>query len=312
MALSETLSMKISLRRTPILQVNWRRVYALPTRHGFMVGLAVFGVFAISVRIQHNMLLLLAVALFVIFLISVIWGAYNLHRLKGIIQNPKVLLAGQLSQVTFSMMGRQSCYDLRLKLPEAPAKTKAQQVMLYSPHEFSYVPLQRGLSHAPPFLIETHFPFGLVRVWQWMFLPPVIVAPEPDFKSAHMMLTGRQLQADFENDETGEFNADSLEMWQEGIPLSRISWKQYAAKDRLLYKTGAASGHDMVRLDYKDVVSSDFEAILRVLCAGLLLAHQAALTVELILDDGVVRRFAPDQQDEALRLLALHQKAATS
>ena len=312
MALSTVLSQKISLRRSPILEVNWRRVYALPTRHGFMVGLAVFGVFAISVRIQHNMLLLLAVALFVIFLISVIWGAYNLHRLKGVVQNPKVLLAGQLSQLTFSIIGRQSCYDLRVKRPDASSKTKAQPASLYMPHEFSYVPMQRGISHAPPFMIETHFPFGLVRVWLWLFLPHVIVAPEPDFKSAHMMLTGRQLQADFENDERGEFNADSLEMWQEGIPLSRISWKQYAAKDRLLYKTGAASGHDMVRLDYKDVQLFDFEAVLRVLCAGLLLAHEASLTVELILDDGVSHRFAPDQQDEALRLLALHEKAAIS
>ena len=308
MALSTTLSRKISLRRAPILEVNWRRVYALPTRHGFMVGLAVFGVFAISVRIQHNMLLLLAVALFVIFLISVVWGAYNLHRLKGITQKPKVLLAGQMSQITFSIVGRLSCYDLRVKVPEAPAKMKAQQATLYSPHQFSFVPSQRGLSHAAPFLIETHFPFGLVRVWQWLFLPHFIVAPEPDFKAAQMLLTGRQLQADFENDERGEFNADSLEMWQEGIPLSRISWKQYAAKDRLLYKTGAASGHDMVRLDYKDVPLPDFEAILRVLCAGLLLAHEASLRVELILDDGILRRFAPDQQDEALRLLALHQK----
>ena len=308
MALSTALSRKISLRRTPILEVNWRRVYALPTRHGFMVGLAVFGVFAISVRIQHNMLLLLAVALFVIFLISVVWGAYNLHRLKGMTQNQKVLLAGQMSQITFSIVGRLSCYDLRIKPPEAPAKMKAQQAALYSPHQFSFVPSQRGLLHAPPFLLETHFPFGLVRVWQWLFLPHFTVAPEPDFKAAQMILTGRQLQADFENDERGEFNADSLEMWQEGIPLSRISWKQYAAKDRLLYKTGAASGHDMVRLDYKDIHLNDFEAILRVLCAGLLLAHEASLRVELILDDGVLRRFAPDQQDEALRLLALHQK----
>ena len=58
-------------------------------------------------------------------------------------------------------------------------------------------------------------------------------------------MSGNQNFADQENDEAGAFNADSLEMWQEGIPLSRISWKQYAAKDRLLYKTGAASGQTL-------------------------------------------------------------------
>ena len=124
MTLSTRISQKISLRRAPIMDVNWRRVYALPTRHGFMVGLAVFGVFAISVRIQHNMLLLLAVALFVIFLISVIWGALNLHGLKGQIREQKTLICADPSQILFHVAGPKSCFDLRLKSPSSPKKVR--------------------------------------------------------------------------------------------------------------------------------------------------------------------------------------------
>lgn len=310
MALSTRISQKISERRAPLLQVNWRKLYALPTRHGFMVGLAVFGVFAISVRIQHNMLLLLAVSLFVIFLISVIWGAMNLHAIKGQIAQSKTLICGAPSRIDFALFGRTDCYDLRLKLPEGRPKDKAQSTALYQPHHFTYTPPRRGRHSLPPFMVETHFPFGLVRVWQWLFLPAVVVAPEPDFHRAQLYLTGKQMFADLESDDRGEFNADSLENWQEGIPLSRISWKQYAAKDRLLYKTGAASGHDVVRLAFRDIPLDDFEVILRVLCGALILANEAGLSVELALKDGITTRYGPDALDAALRSLALYEEGA--
>ena len=306
--LATRISEKISLRRQPITVVNWRRVYALPTRHGLMVGLAVFGVFAISVRIQHNMLLLLSVALFVIFLISVIWAALNLQNVKGQATSDKPLLAGTPSQIEFYVMGRQGIYDLRLKAPASPRKTKASQTALYARHSFTFIPDKRGTHFAPPFMIETHFPFGLVRVWQWLYLPAILVAPAPDFQSAHLLMSGKQVMADKESDEIGEFNADTLETWQEGVPLTRISWKQYAAKDRLLYKTGAASGHDMVRLHYDDIALDDYEAILRVLCGGVILASEAGHSFELALDDGNAHRYGADEVDDALRCLANCQK----
>ena len=310
MALSTRLTQTLSERRAPLMIVNWRKLYALPTRHGLMVGLAVFGVFAISVRIQHNMLLLLAVSLFVIFLISVIWGAMNLHGIRGQLAQEKTLVCGMAAKIDFALLGRTDCYDLRLKAPQSPIKQKAQSSALYQAHHFTHIPAKRGKQSLPPFMVETHFPFGLVRVWQWLFLAPIYVAPEPDFQRAQLLLTGNQMLADLESEERGEFNADSLETWQEGIPLSRISWKQYAAKDRLLYKTGAASGHDIVRLSFHEIPLSDFEAILRVLCGALILAAQAGLSCDLILRDGVTRRYSPEELDAALKVLALYEETS--
>lgn len=311
MALSTQISQKITMRRKPILMVNWRRVYALPTRHGLMVGLAVFGVFAISVRIQHNMLLLLSVALFVIFLISVVWAAVNLHALKGQIVEERTLLAKVPAQLHFYVMGRQECYDLRLKSPSWAKRRKAEATALYERHSLSYTPEKRGYHFAPPFMIETHFPFGLVRVWQWLFLPKIAVAPSPDFQRAHLLLAGEAMMADQESNDLGEFNADSLETWQEGVPLSRISWKQYAAKDRLLYKTGAASGQDVVRLYFHDIALDDYESVLSVLCAGAIVASEAGHHFEMALEDGKGVRYAPDRLDEALRKLALCKRGAS-
>ena len=79
------LSKRLSRRRAPEFAVSIRRVFVMPTRHGLMAALAIFGIFAISVRIQNNMLLLMAVALFVIFALSLLWAGQNLKglRLRG-------------------------------------------------------------------------------------------------------------------------------------------------------------------------------------------------------------------------------------
>lgn len=309
MAVSTYISQKIALRRQPVLRINWRRVYALPTRHGLMVGLAVFGVFAISVRIQHNMLLLLAVALFVIFLISVVWAALNLDALRASVIDETVLICDEPAQIAFQLFGRRVSYDLRLAPPTGQKKIKTSLTSLYQTHHLPFTPTKRGQHFAPPLLVETFFPFGLVRVWQWLFLPPVLIAPKPDFHHASLFVGAHNRLADKESDDRGEFNADSLETWHEGVPLSRISWKQYAAKDRLLYKSGAESGNDLVRLHFHDVLLRDYEAVLSVLCGGVLLAARAGHSFELALDDGVAERYSADDADSALRRLALAQQS---
>ena len=113
MSIAKRLSKHISQKRAPSYQVNWRRLYALPTRHGLMVALAILGVFAISVRVQNNMLLLLAVSLFVIFMVSVIWAALNLDMVfKAVNEAEQVFISGQSAFANFSLGGRSRIYDL--------------------------------------------------------------------------------------------------------------------------------------------------------------------------------------------------------
>ena len=47
-----------------------------------MVGFSTLGVFAIAIRIQNNMLLLIAVALFILFLLSLVWAGRNLAGIQ--------------------------------------------------------------------------------------------------------------------------------------------------------------------------------------------------------------------------------------
>ena len=151
-----------------------------------------------------------------------------------------------------------------------------------------------------------------MRVWQWLFLPHVIVAPEPDFKSAHMMLTGRQLQADFENMKEANLTPIVLKCGKKAFLYHELVGNNMRQKTGCSIKQAQHQGMIWCALIIRMCGYLILRAVLRVLCAGLLLAHEASLTVELILDDGVSHRFAPEQQDEALRLLALHEKAAIS
>ena len=307
MSFAHKISRAISLRRTPIEVINWRRLYALPTRHGLMAGLAVFGVFAISVRVQNNMLLLLSVALFVIFLLSVIWSAINLDKLTSYYLEDKVAICGAPSQLAFCLDGKARLYDVAVTI----GKVK-QITAIRTPHEMTFTPEQRGTHYPPPFLVETSFPFGLVRAWQWVTPPQIDVAPRPDFAHLASLMAGTPHLSGDEIDEEGQFNADSLESWVPGVPLSRISWKHYASKDRLLYKTGANLGQDLVRLHFDRLRHLAFEEALSVLCAGVLQASQQGFAFELQLPDSQNTRYQPQEIVAALRRLARCQAPSDS
>ena len=300
MSIAKRLSKHISQKRAPSYQVNWRRLYALPTRHGLMVALAILGVFAISVRVQNNMLLLLAVSLFVIFMVSVIWAALNLDRLKAVNEAEQVFISGQSAFANFSLGGRSHIYDLWVN-----CQGQLKQTALHEPLSLPFTPHKRGHYSPPPFLVETQFPFGLVKAWQWLSIPAVYVAPEPDYKTARQLLRGAHRNSDFETDDEGHFNADSLESWVPGIALSRISWKHYASKDKLLYKTGADAGRDILKLYFDDLQPLEFEASLRVLCAGVLEAIRLDSAFELQLPQMMPHRFDSRDAHKALIQLAI-------
>lgn len=300
MSIAKTLSKRISQKRAPAYQVNWRRLYALPTRHGLMVALSILGVFAISVRVQNNMLLLLAVSLFVIFMVSVIWAALNLDKLKALYEGEQVFIQGQAARADFSLGGRQHIYDLWVN-----SQGQLKQAQLNEPLTLPFIPQKRGHYSPPPFLVETQFPFGLVKAWQWLSIPAIYVAPEPDYKTARRLLQGAHRHSDFETEDDGHFNADSLESWMPGIPLSRISWKHYASKDRLLYKTGADAGREIMRLHFDDLQPLEFEAALRVLCAGILEAVRLDSDFELQLPHKSPLRYASRDAAKALIQLAI-------
>ena len=293
-----TLSRLLVRRRQPAFQVTLRRVFVMPTRHGFMAALAIFGVFAIAVRIQNNMLLLMAVALFVIFMLSLLWAGQNLRGLRLGVRHDGRIVAGETARLSVRLLAARPVFDIRLDTGGGGRRAGEgdQQVLAFSPEH-------RGRHPLPLVRIETCFPFGLARAWAWISPAEVLVAPKPDHGAALMHLTGdaRGIAAAGQD----EGGADTLDDWTPGTPESRVSWKRYAATDRLLAKTGDAAGGSVLTISYDSVAHLGHERALSAMSAAVLCAARAGRPFHFRLNGTELRHVMPKAAGKALDALAL-------
>lgn len=275
-----------------------RRVFVMPTRHGFMAALAIFGVFAIAVRIQNNMLLLMAVALFVIFMLSLLWAGQNLRGLRLGVQHDGQIVAGETARLSVRLLATRPVFDIRLDTGGGVRSAGAggQQALTFSPEA-------RGRHPLPPVRIETRFPFGLARAWAWISPAEVLVAPKPDHGAAVIHLTGDSRGGGAVGRDEG--GADTLDDWQPGTPESRVSWKRYAATDRLLAKTGDAAGGSVLTISYDSVAHLGHERALSAMSAAVLRAARAGRPFHFRLNGTEMRHVMPQAAGKALDALAL-------
>ena len=292
-----SLSQMLARRRAPEFAVSIRRVFVMPTRHGLMAALAIFGIFAISVRIQNNMLLLMAVALFVIFALSLLWAGQNLKGLRLTVRHDGRLVAGETARLSVALAADRPVYDIRIDTGEGVRQAGTQG------HALSFSPGARGRQALPLVRLETGFPFGLARAWAWISPAEVLVAPVPDYGAALAHLTGDVRQGAAAGREDG--GADSLEDWMPGVPETRISWKRFAATDRLLAKTGDASGGSVLTITYDAVAHLGHERALSAMSAAVLRAARAGRPFHFRLHQIDLRHVTPQSAGKALDALAL-------
>lgn len=297
------LSKFLARRRAPTFEVTLRRVFVVPTRHGFMAALAIFGVFAIAVRIQNNMLLLMAVALFVIFTLSLLWAGQNLRGLRLGVRHDGQIVAGETSRLSVRLVAARPAFDIRLDTGAG-----GQPAMDNTQHALAFSPDRRGRHPLPLVRIETGFPFGLARAWAWISPAEVLVAPKPDHGAALAHLTGDASggAADSRDEAAADMlDADMLDDWTPGTPESRVDWKRYAATDRLLAKTGDVAGGTVLTISYDSVAHLGHERALSAMSAAVLRAARAGRPFHFRLNGIELRHVAPQSAGQALDALAL-------
>ena len=284
--------------------ISMRKVFVLPRRHGFMVAFSTLGVFAIALRIQNNMLLLIALALFILFLMSLVWAGRNLAGLSLSLQPDQRLVAGVTQNLTITIKNNQQFDRPRHLLAVKTGKTSA-------PFDFSLgvasisIPVNietRGKMALPPILIESEFPFGLARCWSWVSAGEVLVAPAPRSGYANKTHASKRHGQDHDDEEAS--GADSLADYIPGTAQTRIHWKRFAATGRLLVKTGDQTGGDRLVIDYAAVRSFGREQALQMMCAAVLEAEQQQLPFVMILPQQEISS-PTGRAGEALDALAL-------
>ncbi|MDA7599785.1 hypothetical protein N8835_07170, partial [Alphaproteobacteria bacterium] len=124
-----------------------------------------------------------------------------------------------------------------------------------------------------------------------------------DYAAARALLSGIANRGQDEgNDSDG---ADSLQDWVEGTPETRISWKQYAATDRFMEKTGDRSGGDVLDISYEHVAHLGHEQALSALSAAVLRAARAGRSFHFRMHGMELRHVDPQSVGKVLDALAL-------
>ena len=94
-----------------------------------MVAFSTLGVFAIALRIQNNMLLLIALALFILFLMSLVWSGRNLAGLSLSLQPDQRLVAGVTQNLSITIKNNQQFDRPRHLLAVKRAKHLSQLIL---------------------------------------------------------------------------------------------------------------------------------------------------------------------------------------
>ena len=105
-------------------------------------------------------------------------------------------------------------------------------------HALSFSPARRGRWRCRWCGWRRAF-LGCTRL-AWISPAEVLVAPVPDYGAALAHLQAMSARA--RRPGARMAGPTVCEDWVPGIPETRISWKRYAASDRLLAKTGDAAG----------------------------------------------------------------------
>lgn len=226
-----------------------------------------------AINYQSSLIYLLVFILGSVFLVSIWLCFFNMHGLTLRIGSITPVPAGQPVKVTLvaNSAGKERS-GFYLKLDE-------QEQSVYWPMErddsaelegFEY---GRGVYPLPPVMLETFFPFGLIRAWTWMWFDsellvyPVPVEPPEVSGAGEDEESG---QPRHEGDELGD-----LREYNAGDSMRRVLWRHYARREELVVRSRESVASQKVTLDWDMYSTYGTELALSYMCFDVLSLFEA-------------------------------------
>ena len=226
-------------RRPGPWPIDRRRVYIVPTRHGYGFALLLFVMLLGAMNYSNSMAFALT------FLLSGI-GLLAMHHTHGNLVNLQL----RALPVEPVFAGEPLCFRFALDNPSArprhalalawPRTRPAQQADIAAGESAELSLLladtARGRMPAPRFSVETEFPLGLFHAWTWVELDTSgLVYPRPAAPGLPIPDRGRSAGT-----ETGAGIGDEefagLREYQPGDALRRVHWKRWSGQQAPVVK----------------------------------------------------------------------------
>lgn len=286
-----------------------RRVYILPTRHGFTFALALVLMLIGSINYSLSLGYVLTFMLAGMGIVSILHTFRNLAHLFVSAGRVEPVFAGDTVRFELHLENRRDVPRHSVVLACAGNTTDCE--VPANRVETVTIPVKatrRGWLQLPRITMETRFPMGLFRAWAYV-RPDVraIVYPKPD-DALLPMPRFSQGTGDAMNAGTGTDDFSGLRAYQSGDSPRHIAWKAVARGEALLTKVFAGRAAMEMWFDWNDLPPQlGTEAKLSRLARWVLLAHANGLRFGVKLPGVEVPLGSSDDHRQAcLQALALH------
>jgi len=259
---------------SPVTLVQ-RRIFILPTRHGYVFALTVLLLLLASINYTLSLGFLLT------FLLGSMAGVAMLHTWRNLAH---LRLRPGRCDAVFAGEGAHFAVSV-----ETPSQTRFSIALRRRGEEPVYADIvvgeiagimipvatrKRGLVRCGRLEVFTRYPVGLFHAWSYVeFDLAVVVYPKPDLGAGSPPSQSRSKSEEgipVAGDE--EFNV--LRGYRPGDPPRQIAWKALAREQGLLSKEFSATASSELWLDWEEAHAADLEARLSVLTQWVLQAER--------------------------------------
>lgn len=257
--------------------LSQRRVYILPTRHGYTFGLALLLMLAGSINYQLSLGYILTFLLAGMGVVSILHTYRNLAHLSVSAGRVEPAFAGGTvrfhlffdNPTTFARVSIEARCDGARAACDVPAHAGAAVVLLLPA-------TARGWYRVPRVTIETRYPVGLLRAWSYV-LPDAaaLVYPRP-LESALPAAVAMPERGEAAIGGSGNDDYWGLRPYQPSDSPRHIAWKAAARGETLLTKMFVGHAALELWLDWDRLPgSAGVEARLSLLTHQVLAAEEA-------------------------------------
>lgn len=279
-------------QRAARLRLRYRRLYILPTRHGFLFAAMVVVMWLGAVNYSNSLAFLLAFLMAGLFVAAMHHAFANLLGLDVGFAPGAPVFAGETA--VFPVHLGNGARRARLAI-EAEGDDGAAAPVDVAPRGETALALRRpaqrrGQLTPGRLALASRYPTGLFRVWTWL-RPPVscLVYPRPEAGPVPpppgLVGTSRGRAGG-----SGDDDFAGLRRYRPGDPLRRVAWKAAARSRELPVKVFQGEAPARLVLRWADTELADTEARLSRLCRWVLDADAEGRVYELELPG---RRLGP-------------------
>ena len=273
------------------LRLDHRRIYILPTRQGWIYGLALLFMLLASMNYSNSMGFMLVFVLTGLGFTAMYACHANLAGLEITAGKHSAVFAGETARFVLHLDNPGRSTRTAVSLSAAHSDAVVTGDIAAGGHGSVAVPLHaehRGWLSLERLVVETDYPFALFRSWSWVYMDlRVLVYPQPAV-DAPPLPQAEGGHGGSERATRGDEDFSNLRSYRPGDSPRHIAWKASAQVQRLLTKQFAGGGEEQRWLAWEQLAEHDPEKRLSILCRWVLTAHAENLNYGLRLPGKII------------------------